>query len=88
MVFTAHPQDSKCFHTVLNLQENQRLIAHHRTQPLQYTFTQISPHLHLHNPEKTPDCSGPFQGLHTSNSLCLLPLSLYFSQTSYIDVTR
>lgn len=53
VVFTAHPQDSKCFHTVLNLQENKRLIVNHRTQPLQYTLTQISPQLHLHNPEKT-----------------------------------
>ena len=37
VAFTAHPHDSKCFHTVLNLQENQRLVAHLRTQPLQYT---------------------------------------------------
>ena len=27
--FTAHPQDSKCFHSVVNLQECQRLVAHH-----------------------------------------------------------
>ena len=42
-VFTAHSHDSKCFHTVLNLQENQRLVAHCKTQPLPYTV------LHLHH---------------------------------------
>ena len=36
VVFMDHPHDSKCFHTVLNLQENQKLVAHDRTQPLQY----------------------------------------------------
>ena len=36
VVFTAHPHDSTCFHTVLNLQEDQRSVAHLRTQPLQY----------------------------------------------------
>ena len=50
----AHPQDSKCFHAVLNLQENQRLVAHHRTQPFQHTFlnpyhrTQLLPY-NLHH---------------------------------------
>ena len=37
MVFTAHPHDSTCFHTVLNLQEDQRSVARLRTQPLQCT---------------------------------------------------
>ena len=37
--FTAHPHDSKCFYIVLHLQENQRLVAHHRTQPLSYNST-------------------------------------------------
>ena len=40
--FTAHPHDPKCVHTVLNLQENQRLEAHHRTQ----TSYTILPSLH------------------------------------------
>ena len=37
VAFAAYPQNTICFHIVLNLQENQRLVAHHRTQPLQYT---------------------------------------------------
>ena len=41
MVFRDHPHDSKCFHTVLNMQENQRLVAHHRTQPLQYSVLNL-----------------------------------------------
>ena len=54
MAFTAHPQDCMCFHTVLNLQENQRLVAHHRTQPFQHTVlnpyhrTQLLPY-NLHH---------------------------------------
>ena len=36
--FTAQPYDSKSFHTVLNLQDNQRSATHHRIQPLQYTL--------------------------------------------------
>ena len=42
VALTAHPYDSKCFHTALSLQENQRLVAHHRTQPL-YTLL-LNPH--------------------------------------------
>ena len=37
VAFTAHPQDCKCFHIVINLQKNQGLVAHHRTQPSQFT---------------------------------------------------
>ena len=52
MVFTDHPQDSKCSHTLLNLQENQRSVAHHRTQPLQYTVL-----LNLHHRTQTKSTS-------------------------------
>ena len=39
MSFTAHPHDPKCVHTVLNLQENQRLEATGKTIALtRWTF--------------------------------------------------
>ena len=38
VAFSAHPHYSKCFHTVLNLQENQRIVADHRTQPYGILF--------------------------------------------------
>ena len=60
MAFTVHPQDCKCFHIVIHLRENQRLVAHHRTQPLQYTSTQISPHPHPHNPDGPLLAQAPF----------------------------
>ena len=47
VAFTAHPQDSKCFHTVLNWQDNQRLVQHHRTQPSQHTLHK-SAHICIH----------------------------------------
>ena len=61
LAFTAHPHDPKCFHSVLNLQENQRLEAHHgiqasctilpnlhdRTQPKSTLFSCPS-HQHMH----------------------------------------
>ena len=31
VAFTAHSCDSKCFHTVLSMQESQRVVSHHRT---------------------------------------------------------
>ena len=37
VALSAHPQDCKCFHTVLNLQENQRSVAHDRKQSFQHT---------------------------------------------------
>ena len=48
---------------------------HHRTQPLQYAFTQISPHLHPCNLNGTP----ALQGLHTFKMVSHT-LSLYISQ--------
>ena len=55
------------------LQYTRLLNLHHRTQPLQYTSAQISPHLHLCNPDGAHASSGPFGSLHAFNPLCLPP---------------
>ena len=55
------------------LQHTCLLNLHHRTQPLQYISAQISPHLHLCNPDGAHASSGPFGSLHAFNPLCLPP---------------
>ena len=37
VALTAYLQDTKCFHIILNLQKNQRLVVHHRMQLLDYS---------------------------------------------------
>ena len=75
---------------VLNLHHRTQHLQYnvlHRIQPLEYISTQISPHLHPHNPDGAFACSGPLWGLHTFK-MVLHAILLLFSVKTHKSLNR